>query len=547
MRLFPGAELELKSRKPKEALTASSHRCGKDEHRCVNGMCILSKWICDSLDDCGDYSDEIECPNRSGCPADRFDCGNGQCVSKAFVCDKAPDCLNAADEAHCPSSSPSAANEESNAISYCRPDQFRCDNRQCINQSLVCNHETDCMDRSDERDCVYCIDDQFACISKDSNRTVKCIERRYVCDDVEDCDDGDDESERRCLTASRQQEQGISGKGVQGKHNTKVNDVSSNNHSHKSLTQSLFTSSHSPHYTQSPPSPLPLSSSRTKGAADHDDDEEREKGRNDSSFTALPSTMVFKMNDAGSRESGHHKDANAVSGMEEQKDNRHHDSDADRCHPSQYRCANGQCIPYNYRCDYQFHCRDGTDEDNCPKPVVQPFPYTVVPYLPVVVTLHSKKYEEQERGKKGVDLKVYDTPQTQKMGDDVVFRCRDEGETRFPVKWSRADGRAVSKKSRDEDGRLTLYHVSPADSGLYVCSAVGSEPEVKVTATLSVIQKERPEEWRRAKVTDDCVDEGDVCEGYQQLLKLVDETKISTSNPLYKMCHEKQHSYEYRK
>ena len=190
--------LELRSRKPLRILSGSQHTCDHNEHRCVNGLCILPKWLCDGLDDCGDFSDEIACPNQSGCPDDRFDCGNGQCVTRSFVCDGERDCLNGADETDC------RMEEASNSVTACASSQFACRDLQCIPRSLACNRQTDCRDGSDEEGCVYCFDEQFACRSRQTNRTLKCVPDRYVCDGVNDCDDGSDEESINCAPSSHQ-------------------------------------------------------------------------------------------------------------------------------------------------------------------------------------------------------------------------------------------------------------------------------------------------------------------------------------------------------
>jgi len=42
---------------------------------------------------------------------------------------------------------------ESSACTVCTPEQFRCDNGQCIASAKQCDNTEDCLDRSDERGC----------------------------------------------------------------------------------------------------------------------------------------------------------------------------------------------------------------------------------------------------------------------------------------------------------------------------------------------------------------------------------------------------------
>ncbi|KAI1283114.1 Basement membrane proteoglycan [Halotydeus destructor] len=140
-----------------------------------------------------------------------------------------------------------------------------------------------------------------------------------------------------------------------------------------------------------------------------------------------------------------------------------------QCSPAEFMCRNGQCVDRRLQCDRRYDCMDRSDEENC-GPSMSAFP---------------DRPESQSMA--DVDLRVYDTPQTQMVGHDVVFRCRDEGLLRLGVSWSRRDGRPFPPRTSDINGRLTMYNITPSEAGTYVCRVSG-RPIEKETY-LSVIPR----------------------------------------------------------
>ncbi|XP_056330271.1 sortilin-related receptor isoform X2 [Danio aesculapii] len=162
----------------------TEHTCLPNQHRCANGKCISSIWKCDSDNDCGDMSDEQECPTTSCDPSVQFRCvASGSCIPLAFKCDHEDDCGDNSDEEHCESHK-------------CGPGEFTCARGACIRDAWRCDGDNDCRDWSDETNCTVghhtCESNSFQC------HTGHCIPQRWVCDGDDDCQDGSDEDPTQC-------------------------------------------------------------------------------------------------------------------------------------------------------------------------------------------------------------------------------------------------------------------------------------------------------------------------------------------------------------
>ncbi|KAJ4443998.1 hypothetical protein ANN_05787 [Periplaneta americana] len=163
--------------------------CAEGEYTCKNGQCVNSTQRCDLQFDCWDKSDELNCVNEK-CPSGKKKCvHSGQCVSAAFWCDFIVDCPDGSDETDCGEKPP-----------LCGPNQFRCNNSQCIDASLRCfnsgNPRYGCADGSHLIGCKNwtCPSNAFKC------RNGPCLNSSMVCDHNIDCP-GTWEDEDGCLFA----------------------------------------------------------------------------------------------------------------------------------------------------------------------------------------------------------------------------------------------------------------------------------------------------------------------------------------------------------
>uniref|UniRef100_A0A3Q3AY67 Sortilin-related receptor n=1 Tax=Kryptolebias marmoratus TaxID=37003 RepID=A0A3Q3AY67_KRYMA len=158
--------------------------CLPNQYSCSNGRCISSIWKCDSDNDCGDMSDEQECPTTTCDPSNQFRCvASGSCIPLAFKCDNEDDCGDNSDEEHC-------------ETHQCGPGEFTCARGVCIREAWHCDGDNDCRDWSDEANCTVghhtCEPSSFQC------HTGHCIPLRWKCDGDDDCQDNSDEDSQYC-------------------------------------------------------------------------------------------------------------------------------------------------------------------------------------------------------------------------------------------------------------------------------------------------------------------------------------------------------------
>ncbi|XP_078282958.1 sortilin-related receptor isoform X2 [Rhinoraja longicauda] len=292
------------------------HNCTPSQYECSNGKCISSIWKCDHDDDCGDYSDETDCPTGLCDLKSQFKCrSSGICIPAAYVCDREDDCGDNSDEEHC-------------TFNTCTTDEFTCANGLCIRNSWICDGDNDCRDWSDEANCTSnkqsCDPLDFTC------HNGNCIQHEWLCDGDDDCFDESDEDTNLCAK-------------------TDCNGFKCKNGTCIGMTERCNGVTDCPDGLDEQ-NCNPLCSRYFEFAC--------KNGRQ-----CLPKEMVCdgtqQCDDASD------EDPNYASCSGTAEFNR-------SCEPFSFKCWNGVCISMEWKCDGVDDCGDYSDETNCRYPTEAP-------------------------------------------------------------------------------------------------------------------------------------------------------------------------------
>lgn len=129
---------------------------------------------------------------QNACSNLQWQCATScDCIEQSERCDKEPQCEDGSDEFNCETVSDMMSKVqkecEQTGLRVMCPKTYH-----CINKEWLCDGDNDCDDYSDETHCgarTNCTEDQFEC------QNGFCIPRQWVCDGENDCKDLSDEDQ----------------------------------------------------------------------------------------------------------------------------------------------------------------------------------------------------------------------------------------------------------------------------------------------------------------------------------------------------------------
>ncbi|XP_077994329.1 uncharacterized protein LOC144448053 [Glandiceps talaboti] len=213
----------------------ATRKCeGEELFSCNNLNCINSTYLCDGRDHCGDRSDEVNCGHQGECYMDESGKDYRGIVNKTesgrhcqkwsrqtphthnyspqIVTDKGigdhnycrlPSIAQGQVRPWCYTTEPEIRWEHCNVGEpqkscsggpTCLPTEYACKSGQCIVRENRCDRQHQCIDGSDEENCVYYLDENGKCPAGTFTCTDgSCINQYYRCNVRIDCLDGSDE------------------------------------------------------------------------------------------------------------------------------------------------------------------------------------------------------------------------------------------------------------------------------------------------------------------------------------------------------------------